>query len=60
MPDAPPAPAPIAAPPPAAERPVVDDAAAARERLRRLGEELSRTRDRRLMIEYLRLRRALR
>jgi hypothetical protein len=60
MPDATPAPAPIAPPPPAADRPLVDDAALARERLRRLGEELARTRDRKLMIEYLRLRRSLR
>ena len=61
MPDATPAPAAItSSPPPAADRPLVDDAALARERLRRLGEELARTRDRKLMVEYLRLRRAMR
>jgi hypothetical protein len=46
--------------PPPAERPVVDDAAIARDRLRRLAGELSRTQDRRRLVEYLRLRRSLR
>jgi hypothetical protein len=50
---------PIDSPPPA-DRPVVREGADAHARLHRLAGELSATRDRRCLIEYLRLRRALR
>jgi hypothetical protein len=49
----------IDAPPPAG-RPVVREGADAHARLQQLRDTLTTTRDRRCLIEYLRLRRALR
>jgi hypothetical protein len=46
--------------PPPADRPATPDRADARLRLQQLAAELTATRDRRCLIEYLRLRRALR
>ncbi|HEV7302125.1 MAG TPA: hypothetical protein VGN72_22500 [Tepidisphaeraceae bacterium] len=46
--------------PPPADRPVVREGADAHARLQRLANELTVTHDRRYLIEYLRLRRALR
>ncbi len=53
-------PAPTIDAPPPAGRPVVHEGADAFARLDRLRNELSGSRDRRRLIEYLRLRRALR
>lgn len=46
--------------PPPADRPVQHEGADAHARLQRLATELTSTRDRRRLIEYLRLRRSLR
>ena len=54
MPD--PSPPPIQSPPPAEQPPNVDPPPGPAERLRELAREFLRTRDRRLLYEYLRLR----
>jgi hypothetical protein len=58
--EAPPAvPAPIESPPPAAQ-PAREDQPDPRARLHKLAQELVRNRNRRLLVEFLQLRRALR
>jgi hypothetical protein len=52
-------PTPVESPPPA-DRPVLREGADAHARLHRLAGQLSTTRDRRCLLEYLRLRRSLR
>ncbi|MGA2500621.1 MAG: hypothetical protein ABSH20_23015 [Tepidisphaeraceae bacterium] len=56
MPD--PSSSPVQSPPPAEQPPVHDPPPGPAERLRELAREFLRTRDRRLLYEYLRLRNA--